>query len=184
MNQQKASVRAVMGLCLSQRCISVAVVNDGWDGRWCALQLLHEEAFPTGAQHVQRVDGGLRTASVLAQWASTRGVTQAWLEHPGPGYEAVSQSELSAIAVAELLRVGIEVTAARLEPAQAGASADEIRLRLLERGAPEGLCSAQYVAIAMLGERSRRLVAKAGQLEAARKSMPSEIAQILGGIGR
>jgi len=181
MNQQKASVRAVMGLCLSERCISVAVVNDDWDGRWCAVQLLHEEAFPTGALHVQRVDGGLRTASVLAQWAYARGVTQAWLEHPGPGEEAVSQSELSAITVAELLRVGVEVTAARLESAQAPA---DIRRHLLQRGAPEGLCTAQYVAIAMLGEPSRRLMAKAEQLEAARKSMPSEIARILGGIAR
>jgi hypothetical protein len=153
MNEPENDTRAVMGVCVSERCLSVAVANDDWDGQWCAVQLLHEEAFQPGAEHVQRVDGGLQTASVIAQWAFARGVTRARIEQPGPGEESVSQSELSAITVAELIRVGIEVTAARLESAQ---GADEIRLRLLERGAPEGLCTAQYVAIAMLGEPRQR----------------------------
>jgi hypothetical protein len=184
MTSELSETGAMMGICVGQLCIGAAVAGHAWNGTWRHAQTQHYDAFPADAGHVQRAERGLRVASEVAQWARSRGVTRAWLEAAEPDAEGITQAELSALVAAELIRADVDVVAVALDAAGAASAPNEIRARLLEQDAPEGLCLVQYVALAMLAAARHYRATKAEQLRTARESMPLGIAQILTGIAR
>jgi hypothetical protein len=175
---------ALMGVCVGQRCIGLAVASADWRGDWRHARRQHVCALPCGASHVSRVELGQRAAGDVARWARAGGVSRAWLEAPEPEPESVSHVELAALLVSELVAMGIDVSSAGPSAAGPSKTPEQARQRFIAQGTPGELCAVEYVALAMLELAHQQRAGRVEQLRAARESMPTAIARILEGLAR
>lgn len=103
---------AILGLDLSPTASAAVVVPLDWAGDWCCIaRLTVGESLPRNATDTARAKRCESIAMKLVDFATSHGVTQAWIE--GYAFRRADQAhtiaEVGGVVRVELVRAGIEV---------------------------------------------------------------------------